>query len=141
MQGGGGARLIDSGPLARQSRWTRGLGVKGRLVSNHACFFLDWRNSQTLPAPGTSFNVYHFQKVRASLESSFDFEQDTDEAGLLVLFLWCVIFFLSFFFFLELCHSSLNFTLYECLAKRLYIFKKVMCAKFPCGTFGLNVCA
>lgn len=98
MQGGGGARLIDSGPLARQSRWTRGLGVKGRLVSNHACFFLDWRNSQTLPAPGTSFNVYHFQKVRASLESSFDFEQDTDEAGLLVLFLWCVIFFLSFFF-------------------------------------------
>ena len=88
--GGGGAGLIDSGPLARQSRWTRGLRVKGRLVSNHACFFLDWRSSQTPPAPGTSFNVYHFQKVRASFEKPSDFEQDTDETVFLVLFLWCV---------------------------------------------------
>lgn len=65
--------------------------------------------------------------MRASLENSFDFEQDTDETVLLVLYLGCFF----FIFFLELCHSSLNFALYEFLVKRVYIFKKVMCAKFP----------
>lgn len=72
--GGGLAGLIDSGPLARQSRRTRGLGAR-QAGPDRACFScseigtaLNCPGRLSLPSPF----LYHFQKLKPCEVESLD---------------------------------------------------------------------